>query len=59
MKLESPLVWEGKDFVNGEEWTYNLNVDELREIDEALKYFKGARATLEKIRLTVQPEMNP
>lgn len=40
-KLESPLVWEGKDFTKGEqEWVYALSGDELKEVDDALKHFK-------------------
>ncbi|KAH8825797.1 hypothetical protein DL96DRAFT_1670168 [Flagelloscypha sp. PMI_526] len=43
-KLESPLVWEGKDYEEkGEkEWTYDLNAQELEEIDDALKSFTAS-----------------
>jgi hypothetical protein len=44
-KLESSLVWEGKDLSNveegKEEWLYKLSVEQLDEIDAALKHFKS------------------
>ena len=50
-KLESDLVWEGKDFPlpgsGNEPWVYNLSADELKEIDLALDYFKS---TLHNLR---------
>ena len=40
-KLESPLVWEGKDWENESQWVYNLSPAELKEIDEAVRHFHG------------------
>jgi hypothetical protein len=40
LKLQSPLVWEGKDWKDENEWVYNLKAEELTEIDDALKHFK-------------------
>ena len=40
-KLVSPLVWEGKDVEKRDDWVYQLNDDQLDEIDAALKSFKG------------------
>lgn len=40
-KLDSPLVWEGKDWKNESQWVYNLSAVELKEIDEAVHYFHG------------------
>lgn len=40
-KLESPLVWEGKDWTSEEQWVYNLSKEELEEIDAALKHFRS------------------
>ncbi|PPQ71304.1 hypothetical protein CVT26_011955 [Gymnopilus dilepis] len=37
-KLESPLVWEAKDWTNASQWEYVLNQDQLKEIDEAVKH---------------------
>lgn len=40
-KLESPLVWKGSDFSQGEsEWVTVLTEAQLLEIDEALAHFK-------------------
>lgn len=39
-KLSSPLVWDGKDFTEEEEWTFSLNEAQLEEIHNALNYFK-------------------
>ncbi|KAF8346163.1 hypothetical protein F5887DRAFT_125135 [Amanita rubescens] len=38
-KVESPLVWEGKDFKDESEWVYELTPDQLKEIDDAVKHF--------------------
>jgi hypothetical protein len=40
-KLDSPLVWEGKDWKNESQWVYNLSPAELKEIDEAVRHFHG------------------
>jgi hypothetical protein len=40
-QLTSPLVWEGKDFVDESEWTVSLSGPQLAEIHEALLHFKG------------------
>lgn len=37
--LDSPLVWEGKDWTDESQWTYVLNDDQLQEIDSGLKHF--------------------
>jgi hypothetical protein len=42
-KVESPLVWEGKDFKNEAQWVYNLTESDLKEIDDAVKHFHGMR----------------
>lgn len=39
-KVESPLVWEGKDFKDESEWVYELTHDQLKEIDDAVKHFR-------------------
>ena len=38
-RLESPLVWEGKDWKDESEWVYNLTQDHLKEIDDAVHHF--------------------
>ena len=40
-KLDSPLVWEGKDWKNESQWVYHLSPAELLEIDEAVHHFHG------------------
>ncbi|KAJ3500807.1 hypothetical protein NLJ89_g9628 [Agrocybe chaxingu] len=45
-KLESPLVWEGKDWTDASQWEYKLSAEQLKEIDDALKHFKGLNKPL-------------
>ncbi|KAG6829271.1 hypothetical protein H0H92_005091 [Tricholoma furcatifolium] len=40
-KLESPLVWEGKDWHDESQWVYELNDVELKEIDDAVRHFRS------------------
>lgn len=40
-KVDSPLVWAGKDWKEEKEWVYELNATELKEIDDAVKHFRG------------------
>ncbi|KXN87804.1 hypothetical protein AN958_08120 [Leucoagaricus sp. SymC.cos] len=40
-KLESTLIWEGKDWTDELQWVYDLNAAELKEIDDAVHHFKG------------------
>lgn len=44
-KLESPLVWEGKDWQDEQQWVYELSTEELREIDNAVHHFHGMCAS--------------
>lgn len=39
-QLDGPLVWEGKQWTNEDDWTFSLNGDQLTEIHEALLHFK-------------------
>ena len=39
--LDSPLVWEGDDWKEEKEWVYELSVSHIKEIDDALKHFRG------------------
>lgn len=39
--LNSPLVWEGKDWTDESQWVYKLSKTQLDEIDNALKHFRG------------------
>ncbi|KAF8177446.1 hypothetical protein BJ912DRAFT_1024215 [Pholiota molesta] len=40
-KLNSPLVWEGKDWTDPSQWEYELSAEQLKEIDDAVKHFNG------------------
>lgn len=40
-KVKGPIVWEGKDWQNEDQWVYNLTPSELQEIDDALVHFKS------------------
>lgn len=42
-KLQSPLVWEGKDWKNEAQWVYTLTSQHLKEIDAALHHFHGTK----------------
>jgi len=40
--LTGPMTWDGKDFSNHpEEYVYELNAEEIKEIDNAITYFQG------------------
>lgn len=39
--LSSPLAWTGQQFARQSDYIHHLDADEIREIDAALKYFKG------------------
>ncbi|KAG6809387.1 hypothetical protein H0H92_000456 [Tricholoma furcatifolium] len=38
-RLDSPLVWEGKEWQDESQWVYELSDIELKEIDDAVRYF--------------------
>lgn len=41
-QLDSPLVWEGKDWDSEKQWVYELSAAQLKEIDDAVHHFHGA-----------------
>ncbi|KAK2462467.1 hypothetical protein APHAL10511_005437 [Amanita phalloides] len=45
-QVESSLVWEGKDFKDEKEWVYELNAEQLKEIDDAVKHFHSLGKSL-------------
>ncbi|KAF5313517.1 hypothetical protein D9611_008500 [Ephemerocybe angulata] len=53
--LESPLVWEGKDWKDESQWTYNLNDSQLEEIDGALKHFHSLNVPQGRINQSTFP----
>lgn len=38
-RLDSRLVWEGKDWQDEKQWVFELDVEQLKEIDDAVKHF--------------------
>jgi len=40
-KMDSPLVWEGKDWKNEAQWVSVLTREHLQEIDDAVNHFHG------------------
>ncbi|KAF8636781.1 hypothetical protein AX16_010982 [Volvariella volvacea WC 439] len=44
--LDSPLVWEGEDWTDEKQWTYDLSTEHLKEIDDAVKHFKSLNKPL-------------
>ena len=40
-QLQSPLVWKGSDFGDGQDIVTVLTTEDLEEIKEALRHFKG------------------
>jgi hypothetical protein len=59
-QLKGPIVWEGKDFTDEKQWTLCLSEDNLKEIHEALLYFKsGGRPLKSNFLLTIRfPGLN-
>lgn len=39
-KLHSDLVWEDDGLADRYNWTYELNAEEVEELEDALKHFK-------------------
>ncbi|PYI00276.1 Clavaminate synthase-like protein [Aspergillus sclerotiicarbonarius CBS 121057] len=54
-QLESPLVWEGSDIEQRDDWIYQLNDAQLDEIDRALQDFKANNLPLGSINQTTFP----
>lgn len=44
-KLESELVWDGQKLAETYDWTYELNEQELEEIEGALQHWKSMSLT--------------
>lgn len=44
-KLESPLVWDERDWKDPQQWEYQLTIAQLKEIDDAVKHFNGKYVT--------------
>ena len=46
--LVSDLVWEGEKLAESYDWTYVLNAEQIKELEDALEYFKGEPVCLGK-----------
>ncbi|KAE8391483.1 hypothetical protein ETB97_006777 [Aspergillus alliaceus] len=57
-KLESPLVWEGKDVEKRDDWIFKLNDAQREEIDAALNSFKALKLSLGNINAETFPLPN-
>jgi len=40
-QVEGPIVWDGSDWADEDQWVYQLSDAELKEIGAALEHFKG------------------
>jgi hypothetical protein len=40
-QVEGPIVWEGKDWTIEDQWVYVLSENELKEINDAVQYYKS------------------
>ncbi|KAF7323259.1 Clavaminate synthase-like protein [Mycena chlorophos] len=40
-RVDGPIVWEGKDWIDESQWVYNLSQEQLAEIDKALAHFNS------------------
>jgi len=49
-KIDSPLVWEGKDWKNEAQWVFTLTREHLQEVDDAVKHFH--RESLDLLHLS-------
>ncbi|OOF93408.1 hypothetical protein ASPCADRAFT_53110 [Aspergillus carbonarius ITEM 5010] len=53
--LDSPLVWEGSEIEQRDDWIYRINDAQLDEIDQALKNFKSQNLPLGALNQTTFP----
>ncbi|KAF2761605.1 Clavaminate synthase-like protein [Pseudovirgaria hyperparasitica] len=60
-ELKSDLVWDGKDLETKYDWTYELNDQEVEEIEAALRHFKSLNKPWGFIDQTTfpLPKLNP
>ncbi|PPR00044.1 hypothetical protein CVT24_009000 [Panaeolus cyanescens] len=45
-RVHGPIVWDGGDWKTEDQWVYKLSDYELKEIDAALRHFKGLNLAL-------------
>jgi len=49
-KLDSELVWDGNDLAERYDWNYQLTLDDITEIESALRHFKGCYSSPNSIK---------
>ncbi|KAF4628700.1 hypothetical protein G7Y89_g9450 [Cudoniella acicularis] len=54
-ELTGPLVWEGKDFKDENQWTFSLDGPQLDEIHQALVHFKGLKKPIGHVNQSTFP----
>ncbi|KAJ3564870.1 hypothetical protein NP233_g8014 [Leucocoprinus birnbaumii] len=54
-KVEGPIVWEGKDWTNEDQWVYQLSEEDLQEIEQGMKHFEGLGKPLGYINRETYP----
>lgn len=57
-KVEGPIVWEGKDWINEDQWVYKLNEEEIQEIEGAVAHFESLGKSLGYINQETFPLPN-
>ncbi|KAL4957575.1 hypothetical protein BDW69DRAFT_19004 [Aspergillus filifer] len=45
-ELSSDLAWDGRELANVYDWNYHLTEDDLKEVEQALQYFKALNIAL-------------
>ncbi|KAL5340173.1 hypothetical protein BJX70DRAFT_407485 [Aspergillus crustosus] len=48
-KLDSDLVWDGKDLAEVYDWNYHLTESDLEEVEKALQHFKNLKLPLGRV----------
>lgn len=54
--LDSPLVWEGKDWTDASQWEFELTPEHLKEIDDAVKHFRGTTSIFFANSYEIKPD---
>lgn len=61
-QVDGPIVWEGKDFTDEDQWIVNLTENQLHEIDGALRHFQSKRSLVirrNRVSYSIQASINP
>jgi len=61
-QVDGPIVWEGKDFIDEDQWIVNLTENQLHEIDGALRHFQSMTSLVirkNRVSYPIQASINP